>query len=83
MDIKFGPAAFVCTWCGARFIQQDDLVAHWQGNPDCRANRTVSNPLQSKYNVADPDGNITGPQPGADTLKRVEEARLRVVREDD
>lgn len=44
---------FVCSWCAARFFKRPALNAHWRTSPECKTNRSVSNPLQSKYGRAD------------------------------
>jgi hypothetical protein len=45
----------VCTWCAGRFSTQTELKKHWQKSKCCQANKTVSNPTQSKYNDATDD----------------------------
>lgn len=58
---------FVCTWCGQPQPTRADLELHWDRDTRCRANRNVSNPLQTKYGMADDIPII----PGEANLNRV------------
>jgi hypothetical protein len=58
---------FVCPWCAGRFLVRQGLSEHWRENPECRRNRNVSNPLQTKYGAAD----TIPARPGEYTLFRV------------
>jgi DNA-directed RNA polymerase subunit RPC12/RpoP len=60
-------ATFVCTYCSSRFVTRVGLNEHWQTDPRCRTNRTVSNPLQSKYGEA----GLAHTVPGEHTLHLV------------
>lgn len=78
---------FVCPWCAAtfprRFIASDgepSLQEHWLRNPECEANRNVSNPTQSKNH----DAGLRPLMPGRETLDRVDAAaRLHRVEDED
>ena len=51
--VEGAPRPFVCTWCAGRYRSRADLSRHWRDVPECKKNRNVSNPLQSKYGQAD------------------------------
>ncbi len=57
----------VCTWCALRFPSRAALDAHHGTSLECRANQTVSSPLQTRYGDAD----VVWTQPGEMTLNRV------------
>jgi hypothetical protein len=57
----------VCTWCALRFASRPALDEHHVVSPECRANQTVSSPLQTRYGDAD----MVWTQPGEMTLHRV------------
>jgi hypothetical protein len=62
-----GAPAYVCTWCALRFPSRAALDQHHATSLECRANRKVSSPLQTRYGDAD----MVWTQPGEMTLNRV------------
>ena len=82
--VKFGAGRFVCPWCAEGFNRRVALARHWGLNPDCAANRNVSNQTQSKNldRIFDAESGVEllPIQPGAHVLALVE-ARLHVVKD--
>jgi hypothetical protein len=58
---------FVCTWCALRLEGSAALDAHRADSPECRANQSVSSPLQTRYGEAE----MVVTQPGEMTLHRI------------
>jgi hypothetical protein len=68
-----GRPAYVCTWCALRFSSRGELDRHHADSVACRANQTVSSPLQTRYGDAD----MVWTQPGEMTLNRVRATTCR------
>jgi hypothetical protein len=69
---------FVCTWCGQLCLTRLALEDHFEAEPACGTNQTVSNQTQSKYgDLSDP--NQYNLRLGEETLQKVGAHQLEVI----